>query len=182
MSTRKKFKDATNFQWGRVSFEGDLAIPTDVIESRCQLPNEAHEPLVDEFGRPYVRIASNGGSFNVTTGFYQTTVLATSGDIKTTPGTLLQVWGFNPSATTKVYLMLFDETGPPPANGTTPLITLPVQPNDGLFSLTLNQPDYGAPAVPVPFDTNGIEWAVSTTIPTLTLAVGVPIWVNAVYI
>ena len=181
MSTRKRFYDGTNWMWARVSFQGEDADPADVIMARSGLANEGHEPLVDEYGRQYVRVSSSLGNVPVTTGFYQTTVLATSGDIKTTPGVLLQVWGFNPNATTKVYFMLFDETGPPPANGTTPLITLPVQPNDGLFSLTLHQPDYGNPVLPVPFDTNGIEWAVSTTIPTLTLA-AVPIWVNAVYI
>lgn len=181
MSTRKKFKDATNIQWGRVSLLGDESDPSDVIEARCQFAHEAHEPLVDEYGRQWVRVASSGSSFGVQTGFYQTAALGVWGDIKTTPGVLLQVWGTNTDPTVLAFFQLFDATGGPPAPATVPLISIPVQPNNGQFSLSLNQPDYGNPAIPVPFDTNGIEWAVSTAIATY-VAAATPFWVNAIYI
>jgi len=182
MGTRKTFKNSTNVQWARVADDGDQLNPPSQIPTRA-INHNGHEPCVDEYGRLWVRVATlpSNATTLYTSGFYQTTVLGTSGDIKTTPGTLLQVWGVNTDPNNLAFFQLFDETGPPPANGTVPLVSIPVLPNNGVFALSLNQPDAGVPSFPVPFNTNGIEWAVSSTIAILTLA-ATPFWVNAIYI
>jgi hypothetical protein len=174
-------KSPFNEEWGRISDDGMDAVPADVDPSGA-FPNQGHEPLIDRWGRLYTKVQELPANAPqvYTTSFYQTIAYATSGDIKATPGTLIQVWGFNSDSTNMAWFQLFDEIGPPPANGTVPLISIPVAANNGQFSLALNQSDFGQAGV-VPFDTNGIEWAVSSTGPTLTLHT-TPFWVQAIYI
>jgi hypothetical protein len=176
----RKIQGLLNSFWGRTADDGEDLAPA------SQTPeigdNYHHEPLTDRYGRLWVRVATNViPTPTNATGFYQTAVLATSGDIKATPGCLIQVWGFNTDSTNLAYFQLFDETVPPPAPATVPLISIPVQPNNGTFSLSLNQWDFDDIGNTVPFDTNGIEWAVSTTAATFT-ASAAPFWVNAIYV
>jgi len=76
MTTDRLAKDTTNIQWGRISEDGADPVPADVDPAGAE-PNQGHEPLVDNWGRPWVRVASSGPNFSVQTGFYQTTILGT---------------------------------------------------------------------------------------------------------
>ena len=154
-------KNDFNISWGRISDDGDQAVPTDVDPSGA-LANQGHEPLVDGWGRPWVRVASSGSSFAVQTGWYRTAALANMGTIKTTPGTLLQAFGFNTDPNNMGFFQLHDDAAAPPPIGAVAEISIPVQPNYGTFSVSINQPDYGVPGFPVPFETNGIVWVVSS--------------------
>lgn len=127
--------------------------------------------LIDAYGR-LVTVSVGAGTPVATGGssFYDTTVLAPSGVIKASSGSLYLVVGANESAN-KRWLMLFNATSLP-VNGTAPVYQFPV-PTLAPFSLDLPRGRT--------FST-GIVWAASSTAATLTVDVATPFWLNAEYV
>jgi hypothetical protein len=159
-------KNVENSQWGRVY--ADLAV------SPAYPDNSGREPSVDPYGALWVRIA--GGSPAPTNyaskALYRSAALLASGLVYTGSCDMLEFYGFKDGSISG-YIHRFDAVALP-ANGVVPLIVIPVKTTDTIFSLS--QPPLNLAAA---MFTNGIFFAASSTIATLTYDATQLLWINA---
>lgn len=125
------------------------------------------EMLVDPYGRQRVAVESVQPAGYARTG----ASLQHRNIVKASPGSLLEIYGFNSDDTNAYALQIFDKATSP-VNDDVPLVSIYLKPGDN-FSFT--------PASPLIFAT-GIAWALSITPTKYTSGATAKAWVAAAYL
>ena len=134
-------------------------------------PGSTGPVMVDQYGRLYTAPFVPVAGVSLGTTWADSGALVNSLNVKTTPGNLLQVVGFNDTASV-VYLHIFNAASLP-ANGTAPRTAFKIAANANFsFDLSARSRSFAT----------GIVLAGSTTSATLTVSTNTPLFIGAEYV